>query len=554
MELAPAALATSSWNGAVAAGSTTLAALALAALYFLYAAWLSPALTRRRLQRAGFGGPAPSFPLGNLPEIAATLAAAPSTSALAPAPGAISSDIHGGVFPYFARWRGAFGKVFVYWLGTEPFLYVADPEFLKRATAGAMGRLWGKPDVFRRDRKPMFGRGLVMAEGEEWARHRHVIAPAFSATNLNDMIGLMEEATAKMLGEWGEAVAAAGRSAGAVVDVERGVVRNAAEIIARASFGIEEEGGARVFEKLQAMQSMLFRSNRLVGVPLAKLLHVRKTYEAWRLGREIDALLLDIINARRRSRAGQKRKDLLSLLLAAGDEGGKKRLMTSRELVDECKTFFFGGHETTALAVSWTLLMLAAHPEWQRALRDELREVTGDGPLDATALSKLTKMGWVLSEVLRLYPPSPNVQRQALHDVTMYDDDDAAKDGAPPVVIPKGTNMWIDVVAMHHDEALWGPDANEFRPERFAAGAQGGCRHRMGYLPFGFGGRICVGRNLTGMEYRVVLAMVLRRFELSVAPEYRHAPRIMLSLRPSDGIQLLLTPLAASCANASLKH
>jgi cytochrome P450 len=364
----------------------------------------------------------------------------------------------------------------------------------------------------------------------------------------------MEETTAKMLGEWDAAVAAAGRSAAVAVDVERSVVRNAGEIIARASFGIEE-GGARVFEKLQAMQSMLFRSNRLVGVPLAKLLHVRKTYEAWKLGREIDALLLDIIDARRHAggEAGKKKKDLLSLLLAAGkNEGEKKRVMTSRELVDECKTFFFGGHETTALAVSWTLLMLAAHPEWQHALREDLREVTGDGPLDSAALSKLTKMGWVFSEVLRLYPPSPNVQRQALHDVTLTDA--ATDDGAPQMVIPRGTNMWIDVVAMHHDEALWGPDANEFRPERFAgAAAQGGCRHRLGYLPFGFGGRICVGRNLTGMEYRVVVAMVLRRFELAVAPEYRHAPRIMLSLRPSDGIQLLLTPLAAS-TKASIKH
>ncbi|KAM0931594.1 hypothetical protein ACQ4PT_000205 [Festuca glaucescens] len=549
MELGAAALATS--TGTVAAG--TLVALALATFYFVYAAWLSPAATRRRLQKAGFSGPAPSFPLGNLPEIAAALAAnCGSTSSEPPAAsGVVSSDIHGAVFPYFARWRAAFGKVFVYWLGTEPFVYVADPEFLKRATGGAMGRLWGKPDVFRRDRMPMFGRGLVMAEGDEWARHRHIIAPAFSATNLNDMISLMEETTAKMLGDWGHAVAAAGRSAAVAVDVERGVVRNAAEIIARASFGIEE-GGARVFEKLQAMQAMLFRSNRLVGVPLAKLLQVRKTYDAWKLGREIDALLLDIIDARRHAGGGaEKRKDLLSLLLAAGKKDGGKRVMTSRELVDECKTFFFGGHETTALAVSWTLLMLAAHPEWQHALRDELHEVTGDGPLDAAALSKLTKMGWVLNEVLRLYPPSPNVQRQALHDVTL---NDAASDGAPPVVIPKGTNMWIDVVAMHHDEALWGSDANEFRPERFAgSAAQGGCQHRLGYLPFGFGGRICVGRNLTGMEYRVVLAMVLRRFELAVAPEYRHAPRIMLSLRPSDGIQLLLTPLAAS-TNASIKH
>ncbi|KAL6911289.1 hypothetical protein ACP4OV_000094 [Aristida adscensionis] len=544
--------------GGVACGGA-VAVLAVLLCSFIYAAWVSPAAARRRLRRAGgFDGPRPSFPFGNLPEITASLslaAAAKKNDDAAAGGAAVSSDIHGAVFPYFARWREAFGKVFVYWLGTEPFLYVADPEFLKSATAGALGKRWGKPDVFRRDRMPMFGRGLVMAEGADWARHRHIIAPAFSASNLNDMIGVMEETTRKMIGEWSAAVAA-GRS---VVDVERGIVKNAAEIIAKASFGIgdDEEGGAgaRVFEKLQAMQAMLFRSNRLVGVPLARLLHVRKTYEAWRLGREIDGLLLEIIEARRRrprhERAG---RDLLSLLLAgagAGDEAGAgaERRLTTRELVDECKTFFFGGHETTALALSWTLLMLAAHPEWQAALREELREVLpggegdGDVPMDAAALGRLTKMGWVMNEVLRLYPPSPNVQRQAVEEVEVV----AAAAPEPgkkgkKVSIPRGTNMWVDVVAMHHDAALWGGDAHEFRPERFARDpVQGGCRHRMGFLPFGFGGRLCVGRNLTAMEYRVVLAMLLRRFHLAVAPEYRHAPRIMLSLRPSNGIQLHLT-------------
>ncbi|CAL4967736.1 unnamed protein product [Urochloa decumbens] len=541
--------------GAAAAGNQVACAGAVAALAvllcgFIYAAWLSPSATRRRLRRAGFDGPRPSFPFGNLPEITATLKATTTTKSRGalplppPPPPPSSSDedgTHAAVFPYFARWRQAFGKVFVYWLGTEPFLYVADPGFLKSATAGALGKRWGKPDVFRRDRMPMFGRGLVMAEGDEWARHRNIIAPAFSATNLADMAGVMRRATARMLDQWG---------AGGVVDVEKGVVRNAAEIIAEASFGIAgDEAGARVFEKLQAMQAMLFQSNRLVGVPLARLLHVRKTYEAWRLGREIDALLVQIIDERRqrRQQAGSG-KDLLSLLLA-GAEGKAK--LTTRELVDECKTFFFGGHETTALALSWTLLMLAAHPEWQEALREEvLRETAAaagdeDAPLDAAALGRLTKMGWVMSEVLRLYPPSPNVQRQALEDVEIVAPADQGKGNQNhSIVIPRGTNMWVDVVAMHRDTELWGEDAHEFRPERFGRDpVQGGCRQRMGYLPFGFGGRICVGRNLTAMEYRVVLAMVLRRFRLEVAPEYRHAPRVMLSLRPSNGIQLRLTPI-----------
>jgi cytochrome P450 len=146
----------------------------------------------------------------------------------------------------------------------------------------------------------------------------------------------------------------------------------------------------------------------------------------------------------------------------------------------------------------------------------------------------LLQMGWVLNEVLRLYSPAPNAQRQAREDIHIGDGDK---------VIPKGTNMWIDVVGMHHDPALWGPDVLQFRPERFAHSIHGGCKHRMGFLPFGFGRRICVGRNLMATEYKVVIGLILRKFQLSLSPAYQHEPRILLSLRPSNGIQLKLTPL-----------
>ncbi|KAK1366598.1 hypothetical protein POM88_042159 [Heracleum sosnowskyi] len=206
--------------------------------------------------------------------------------------------------------------------------------------------------------------------------------------------------------------------------------------------------------------------------------------------------------------------------------------LTTRELVDECKTFFFGGHETTALTLSWTLLLLAMHPEWQNQLREEIRQVVGGEVVDATKLAGLKKMGWVMSEVLRLYPSAPNVQRQAKDDIRM-----------DKVIIPKGTNMWIDVVAMNHDRSLWGDTVHEFRPERFEEDMHGGCNQKMGYVPFGFGGRMCVGRNLATMEYKIVLTLILTRFSFSLSPSYCHSPAIMLSLRPTQGMPLIIKPL-----------
>lgn len=141
-------------------------------------------------------------------------------------------------------------------------------------------------------------------------------------------------------------------------------------------------------------------------------------------------------------------------------------------------------------------------------------------------------MGWVMNEVLRLYPPAPNVQRQSRQEIRVGE-----------VVIPNGTNMWIDVVSMHHDEKLWGKDAQEFKPQRFDNNIYGGCNHKMGFLPFGFGGRMCVGRNLTAMEYKIVLTLILSRFSFSLSPNYRHHPSHMLSLRPMYGMPLIFKTL-----------
>lgn len=143
------------------------------------------------------------------------------------------------------------------------------------------------------------------------------------------------------------------------------------------------------------------------------------------------------------------------------------------------------------------------------------------------------QMGWVWNEVLRLYPSAPNIQRQAKGDIDLGD-----------MKIPKGTNIWIDIVAMHHDSTLWGNDVNEFKPERFQQDTiHGGCNHKMGYLPFGFGGRMCIGRNLSSMEYKIVLTLILSTFSLSLSPSYSHSPANLLSLRPAHGIPLILSPL-----------
>ncbi|KAK8486629.1 hypothetical protein V6N12_033681 [Hibiscus sabdariffa] len=235
-------------------------------LTLLFSCWILPIRAYRKLKKNGLVGPTPSFPMGNNREM--------TNNSKSYVSSAISHDIHYTVFPHFAHWQKSYRK--------EPFLYVADLEFLRKMSSRVLGKNWGIVKLFKRDREPMFESGLVMVEGDDWVRHRHLVTPAFSPSNL--------------------------------------------------------------------------------------------------------------------------------------------------------------------------------------------------------------KMEWVLKEVLRLYSPAPNTQRQTREDIKVDD-----------VVIPNGTSIWIDIVAMHNDPMIWGDDVYDFRPDRFKDDSlYGGCKHKMGYLPFGFGGKMRRGRSSSG--------------------------------------------------------
>ncbi|GAB2222015.1 hypothetical protein Droror1_Dr00013212 [Drosera rotundifolia] len=497
----------------------------------LYECYLVPKRVYRRLRANRFPGPDPSFPLGNLKEMKRRTIEVRS-SVDGSSERIVCHDIHAGALPYFAHWQKLHGKVFIYWMGTEPFLYIAEPEFLKEVSGQVLAKQWGKPAVFRSDRTPMFGEfGLNMIEGDAWVHHRHITTPAFSPGNLKGMVNLMVESTEKMIDHWNATITISGETS---MDVEKEITALAGEIIAKTNFGLNDEAGKILLDKLRAMQASLFKHTRYVGVPFGNLLCLKQTLEARKLGKEVDELLIKIINARKKLIGVEPQHDLLGLLLGGRhDANGKfSKNLTTRELIDECKTFFFGGHETVALAMTWSLLLLAIHPKWQDELRQEIEEVIGDTEMDITLLARLKKMGWVMNEVLRLYPSSPNAQRQARSDIKVGD-----------IVIPSGTNIWIDVVGMHHDRDLWGDDVNEFRPERFSEDLNGGCKHKMGYLPYGFGGRMCIGRNYAIMEYKIVLALLLRKFSCSLSPDYHHSPTYFFSFRPKFGVPLVVKPL-----------
>lgn len=206
----------------------------------------------------------------------------------------------------------------------------------------------------------------------------------------------MVESTNNMIDRWTSSI----NSGQQEIDFEKEIITTTGEIIAKTSFGMTGmtyETGRQVLEKLRVMQHTLFNSNRYVGVPYSKFLCLEKYREAKGLGDEIDALLLSLINDRIKSKkegdhsnvAADFEKNLLDIMLADYETD---KSLTTKEMVDECKTFFFGGHETVALALTWTLFLLAVHPEWQNQLREEIKQVVGDQVVDANMLAGLKKV------------------------------------------------------------------------------------------------------------------------------------------------------------------
>ncbi|KAL0419364.1 UNVERIFIED_CONTAM: cytochrome [Sesamum radiatum] len=109
--------------------------------------------------------------------------------------------------------------------------------------------------------------------------------------------------------------------------------------------------------------------------------------------------------------------------------------------------------------------------------------------------------------------------------------------------VPKGMNVWTYVLTSHTDPEIWGPDAYEFNPERFANGITGACKFPHLYMPFGVGPRVCLGQNLALVELKVLIALILSNFSFTLSPSYVHSPALSLVIEPGHGVNLYVKKL-----------
>jgi cytochrome P450 len=218
------------------------------------------------------------------------------------------------------------------------------------------------------------------------------------------------------------------------------------------------------------------------------------------------------------------RADLVSQLLEAQDPETGQR-MSDRDVADNLLTFIAAGHETTALALTWTLYLLSLHPDAADRIAAEVEAVTGGGSLGAAHVDRLPWTRQVVQESMRLYPPAPAVVRAAARDVRL---------GAE--VVRAGSAVYVPVYSVHRHRSLW-DDPDAFRPERFAPEAAR-ARHRFAYLPFGAGPRICIGSGFALAEATAILAVLARAMRLTLRPGFVPEPKLRITLRPGTGMPM----------------
>ncbi|KQJ89482.1 cytochrome P450 714C3 isoform X1 [Brachypodium distachyon] len=499
--------------------------LGLPLLYICEILWLRPERIRRKLRNQGVRGPKPSLLHGNTQEIKRIRQELASDEQKQDTNNYMST-----LFPHLLLWRETYGPVFLYSTGAMEVLYVADPAMIKDMSHCTSTQL-GKPTYIKRSRKPLFGEGILVANGDLWAYERKIVAPEFFMEKIKVMIRIIEEASVPLLEGWETMLDNAGGSREIYVDDH---LRNfSADVIAKACFGSDFTTGEEIFRKLRQLQTTLSKQDALW-----KRLPTKSNKEIQKLEREVRSLILDVANREKSiNDDDSKHNDLLRTIVdgarhCPGWGGG-----TAEDfIVDNCKNIYFAGHETTAVTATWCLMLLATHRTWQDRARAEALEVCHGRPTlpDADALRRLKTITMVIQETLRLYPPASMMYREALEDVKLGGLD-----------VPRGTIIQTAMLMLHLDEAVWGPDAREFRPDRFAGGASAACRPAMAqmYMPFGHGPRVCAGQNLAMVELKVLLARLLSKFAFSPSLGYRHAPAFRLTIEPGFGMPLLVARL-----------
>ncbi|XP_056136776.1 cytochrome P450 4V2 [Lampris incognitus] len=421
------------------------------------------------------------------------------------------------------------------WVGPMPFLILFHAETVETVLNNPVHIDKSYAYKFLH---PWLGTGLLTSTGHKWRQRRKMLTPTFHFSILTDFLDVMNE-QAEVLVEKLEKEVGKGP-----FNCFNYITLCALDIICETAMGkkiyAQSNHESKYVQSVYKMSDIISRRQRMPWFWPDFM------YNYFGEGREhnkgikfLHSFTSSVIYERAESISStesgsdsdqgvRKRRAFLDMLLKTTDEDGNK--MSHQDIQEEVDTFMFRGHDTTAAAMNWSIHLLGSHPEVQRKVQQELQEVFGESerPINMEDLKKLRYLECVIKESLRMFPSVPFFARSLCEDCEING-----------FKVPKGVNAIIIPYALHRDPRYF-PDPEVFRPERFLPENSVG-RHPYAYIPFSAGLRNCIGQRFAIMEEKVVLASILRYFNIEACQKREDIrPLGELILRPEKGIWIKL--------------
>jgi len=431
-------------------------------------------------------------------------------------------------FAFLSAVGDAYSGIAQFDLGPLSTYMVTDPSDIERVLVSEADQYHKL--VFGDAVDNLLGEGLLLSDGEHWREQRELANPAFAASRIQSIADTMSRIAAEHVADWSD---------GDEVALDRELAKLTVKVIVAAMFGVEadEDTVETVQQNLEPLGRRFEPDPRRVLVP-----EWAPTAENREFVAAVETLegVIDDLLARRRGtiergptavsdvgeddpdRTGGAPMDLASILLRARERGEQ----SESQLRDELMTMLLAGHDTTALALSYTLYLLSEHPDARERHLTEVDDVVGDEAPGASHARNLSFTDRVLSESMRLYPPVYAIFREPQVDVKL---------GGYRVPVESAVMLpqWV----VHRSER-WYDQPEQFDPSRWFPERRRE-RPRFAYFPFGGGPRHCIGKQFADLEAKLVLAVLGQRFSLDyVGPEL--ALRGSLTMHPEEPLTMLV--------------
>lgn len=360
----------------------------------------------------------------------------------------------------------------------------------------------------------LLGLGLFTSEGRLWSHERRLIQPAFHREHAKHWCAVMAESAERAVDGWAD---------GEVRDTHNDMVTVALENVSRTLFGADVHTDIEIVARALQVVMDNFESRLEMLVPPPHWVPTPANVRLAKVIRQLDDILYRFVNERRAS--GKSRGDVLDVLLEA--QARDSSIMSDRQIRDEAMALFTGGHEPVAAGLSWAWYLISKHPEVEARLLEELSVRLGGRTPGASDLPALPYTAMVVKESFRLFPPSWGFDRKATIDCDLGGHH-----------IRRGTLVIISQWVLHRDQRFFDhPD--EFIPERWA-GSLSDTLPKYSYIPFGGGPRYCIGNSFATIETILVLATILQRVSLRLAPGPDVIPQPSITLRPKNGLPMVV--------------